>query len=225
MITVVILAAGTSRRLGRAKQLLPFAGTTLIGHVCECGISAKCDDVIVVLGADRKPIEESISSLPLHIIENPLWSEGIASSIKTAVRHIISLPERVNGLLFLTSDQVSVSTELLDRMIESFKNSPESIVACRYGDSHGIPAMFPRRYFDELLSLSGDQGAKSLLITHRKEIISIPFPGGEIDIDTRQDYQSLLSVSAETDTMFPIHNRYIRPTYSNVAKEYNDETT
>lgn len=225
MITAVILAAGASRRLGRAKQLLPFAGTTLIGHVCKCALAAKCDDVVVVLGADRKPIEESISSFSLRVIDNPLWSEGIASSVRAAIRHIISRSLPVDALLFLTSDQVSVSTNLLDKIVYSFNDSPESIVACRYGDGHGIPALFPRQYFDELLLLSGDRGAKSLLITHHKAIISIPFSGGEIDIDTWQDYQSLLSDPADADTMFPIHNRDMRHAYNGVSKESHNETT
>lgn len=181
---VIILAAGASSRLGEPKQLLVFRGETLLARMVRIALGSKANPVVVVTGAHAEECASAIMGQPVRLIYNPAWQEGIASSIRAGVA---SLSEEVGGLVILLCDQPAVSASLIDALITSKKD----IAACGYGETKGPPVYFKKMFFNELLSLQGDKGAKVILENHGGDVEIIPFPEGEWDVDFPDDRNRL----------------------------------
>ena len=178
---IVILAAGSSSRLGRPKQLIDWRGRPLLAHLAEQALATKAP-VTVILGAHAEAIRPALDRLPAEVVQNPDWGEGMSSSIRLAVSRIEG-----DSLLFMTCDQPHVSTGLLARIIHEHTSGRHSIVASEYTDILGVPALFDRSLFPELLNLTGDTGAKALIRQHLAQTHRIPFPAGALDLDTDED--------------------------------------
>ena len=194
-ISVILLAAGNSSRLGRPKQLLEFQGRTLVRRAAEAAVESVCAPVIVVTGAYESEITAKLADLPLTFAQNPDWQSGIGSSIKTGVE---KLPKETNAVLIMPSDQPFLSTSFINELALMF-SMKGCIAASTYEKTLGIPAIFSREYFHELASLPSQQGAKCLIEKHWSFVRAMEFPQGALDIDTEADYQELLAtpVSAE----------------------------
>jgi len=186
-IAIIILAAGGSRRLGRPKQLLPYKGRTLLRHAAEVAVTSEAIVKMLVLGSEAERMKKEIHDLPLKLIINNHWNEGISTSIRAAVQ---ALPGSVEAALFMLCDQPMVSSGLISRMIDARASPGKPIVACEYAGTVGVPALFSRAYFDELSALEGDTGAKRVITTHIQDVFRVPFPEGSIDIDTPEDYDT-----------------------------------
>ena len=187
MTGVIILAAGASSRLGEPKQNLLFKGQTFLQNAVGSALQSKCRPVIVVLGANADKIEPISGTTTLY---NKDWKEGMASSIRIGVEHIIKDPS-INSVIITLCDQPFVSSELLNKLIDKQIETDKSIVACTYSGTTGVPALFDRTLFPELLVLQGQEGAKKILKTHNNKTATIPFEQGNIDIDTQDDYKHL----------------------------------
>jgi len=187
-----VLAAGASTRFGSAKQLANYQGVPLLEHVlnnCSALIQkSQTVPVYVVLGANRQRIEATVKLDATRVFYNPDWETGIASSIRTAVQN---LDPEFGALLMVAGDQPLVSPQQLTRMIECFLEDPDRIVVAGYSDGFGIPAIFPRRFNKNLLSLSGDTGAKSLLMAESESVTSVAIPTAALDIDTPDDLAAI----------------------------------
>ena len=188
MTDIIILAAGSSSRLGKPKQNLIYKGQTLLQKAIETAIASVCREVIVVLGANSGVIRPNIENKPVHIIHNADWEEGMALSIRLGVTELKKNPE-TDSVLLMLCDQPFVQTALLDQIIQA--KSKKGIVACVYNDTIGPPVLFDKKYFDELLLLKGQEGAKKLLLKYTDDVATIPFPLGSVDIDTREDFEKL----------------------------------
>ena len=192
-VIAAVLAAGASSRFGSAKQLAVFTGQTLIEHVQTVLLGSSADKVVVILGCNREALEKHI--LPGAIsLENAGWEEGIASSIRMATEHAIS--KDASHLLLLVCDQPFVSSCLVDKIISLSKFEPDKIIACRYGETVGVPALFPRQCFDQLLALKGDAGAKSI-IKGSTNIELVDFPQGLADVDCPADMPQVEMMSTD----------------------------
>ncbi|RNI30593.1 nucleotidyltransferase family protein [Rufibacter latericius] len=191
MTGIIILAAGSSSRLGQAKQQLLFQGQTLLQRSIQAAVKAEGSPVIVVLGANAEAILPQLQFPETHLVTNPDWQEGMASSIRAGLNHLLSVAPQSSGALFMLCDQPFVSTNLLDALVQRQKKSGKNIVACSYQETLGAPVLFTKRFFSELLLLNGQEGAKKLLSIYRKEVASLLFPEGAIDIDTAEDYAAL----------------------------------
>jgi molybdenum cofactor cytidylyltransferase len=188
-ISVLILAAGNSSRLGHPKQLVEFEGQTLIERITHTALAVS-DSVSIVLGANIdliKPVLEPFSDR-IEIIENALWQEGMGTSIRVGVEKIA---QKSDAILILLSDQPLISQVLLQNMMQTFANSKQTIVACDYGTEIGVPMLFDKSIFPELLMLYGDIGAKSFLKHYSQKIAKINFEQGLLDIDTPEDIEKL----------------------------------
>ncbi len=182
-VLAVVLAAGASTRFGSPKQLARIGDQTLMELVQTMLVTSQVDHVAVVLGSNREAVQQYI--LPeVSIVINADWQEGIASSVRCAAKSAIS--QNVSHLLLLVCDQPFVTSCLIDRIISLSKFEPEKIVACRYGDTAGVPALFPRNFFDALLELQGDTGAKSV-IRKADAVELVDFPEGITDVDFSTD--------------------------------------
>jgi molybdenum cofactor cytidylyltransferase len=186
----VILAAGASRRMGSAKQLLTFRGKTLIRHAAEIAIASGFTTILVT-GSGDELVKKQMKRLEVSIVKNEQWEEGIASSIRCGVNFVRENIEKADGIIFMVCDQPFAGHELLINLIEKQKESAAPLVASNYAGINGVPALFHKSLFNSLLKLKGDSGARKLLQEYAGKVAIVPFPLGEIDIDTRKDYDNL----------------------------------
>jgi molybdenum cofactor cytidylyltransferase len=182
---IVILAAGNSSRLGLPKQLLQDKNKSFLKLITEKAVEARPLEVIAVLGfaADRMRLE--VEDLPIRIVVNRGWMEGIASSIRAGMN---AVHPQAEAALISLCDQPAVTTELLSQLI-SLCSHEKPIAATEYNQTLGVPACFNRSIFPELLLLQGDSGAKRLIGQDKSRVAAHPFPQASIDIDTIEDYQ------------------------------------
>lgn len=191
-LATIILAAGGSTRLGQPKQLLTLNGQTLVRRITDVALSLAVGPVVIVLGANYEPIQAELADLPVQTPINADWQEGMASSLRTGLLAVADEP--IDAFLILLTDQPYVTAELLLLLIRTYQQTGAGIVACRYGspaDSPGapigVPSLFAVRYKDELLQLTGDEGARKLIQQHAADCAEVPFAGAIIDLDTPQD--------------------------------------
>lgn len=184
-VGAIVLAAGASSRMGAAKQLFDVDGRSLVRRAAEAACDAGCAPVVVVVGAQAERVRAALDGLGVAIAFNPGWREGIASSLRCGVE---ALPEGVSAAIVLLCDQPAVSPGLLESLIRRRRESGRPIVACRYGSVTGVPALFARELFPQLLALEGDAGARSLLARAGDEVESVGFPDGAFDLDTPEDW-------------------------------------
>jgi len=195
---IIILAAGGSSRFGSIKQLLPLNGKTLLQHVIDEATQAGAQPIVVITGANATSVSGSIVDSNVSTLVNEKWQEGMASGIAAGVHKIISLNDSIKKIIVAVCDQPFVNSALFERLDEMQSKSGKPIVACTYADTIGTPALFATKYFDQLLSLQGDEGAKKIIKSNRTHVATVDFPKGEIDIDTQQDYENLLDEQKQT---------------------------
>ena len=191
---IIILAAGASSRMGAPKQLLLVDGKTLIKRVCDTAMGTPCHPIVLVLGANGNLIRKETERMPITVIDNPQWENGMSSSIKMGLAGAYMTEKAIEAVIFLTVDMPYVSTELINKMIEKAKSDEKiEIVACKYQNQMGIPVLFKRSLFTNLLELSGDEGAKKVVIKNKDKTAFIDFPGGKLDLDTVEEYRNFVS--------------------------------
>jgi molybdenum cofactor cytidylyltransferase len=182
----VILAAGQSRRMGEAKQLLELAGQSLLRRAVSTALSSSCRPVIVVLGAYADQLQRELAGLDASVVENSAWIDGIGTSVRCGIE--AARRERaVDSAILMLCDQPLVTAQLIDLLVATHRNSGAPIVACEYAGTVGVPALFTRALFDELVALSPDAGAKQVIARHGEEVVPVPFPAAAFDVDTPED--------------------------------------
>lgn len=188
MISVVILAAGCSSRMGRPKQNLQFDKVTLLQHAVR-NAAAVSDDIAVVLGANYDIVVPTIQHSPVQIIFNPDWDKGMATSIQSAAE--VFREKSITAVLFLVCDQPFLTGDHLKQLSLAAGTSGKGIIASGYNGTFGVPVIFKRKYFGEFSLLRNDDGAKKIAFAHQDDLLVVPFARGSIDIDTEQDYSFL----------------------------------
>lgn len=191
-IPAIILAAGASSRLGQPKQLVRYNGETLLERAIRIAGESGASPVIVVLGAHHAQIGAVIRLGHAKAIYNPFWAAGLASSIHAGLNAVELDAPASEGVLILPCDQLRLSADHLRGLLSTFAAQADpSIAASTYAGALGIPAVFPRSAFPDLLALEGDKGARALLLNPPCPVISIPFAGGEVDLDRPADLDLL----------------------------------
>jgi CTP:molybdopterin cytidylyltransferase MocA len=183
-----VLAAGGSRRLGRPKQLVPFRGRPLVRHVAEQACAAGCDEVAVVVGAHRDAIAAALDGLPVRVLENDGWSEGVASSIRLAAGWAAESGMDAVGIAL--ADQPGITAGHLARLAAAHHAGARR-VGSAYSGIIGVPAVFDARDFRRLVTLEGDRGAAAILAGRGDRdghddgaTVAVPWPDGALDVDT-----------------------------------------
>ena len=190
-VTGLVLAAGGSRRLGRPKQLLPYAGATLLDATLTLARQSGFDQLLVALGGSGAQIRECVDLRGAQVVENPDFGTGCASSISRAMS---AVDPRADGVVLLLGDQPGVQADVVTRLIDDAGASP--IGVCRYADGLGHPFWFDRDLFAELHALHGDKAVWKLLHSARFAVREISVDTQvPIDVDTWDDYRALLEVA------------------------------
>jgi molybdenum cofactor cytidylyltransferase len=188
---IVILAAGASTRLGKPKQLLQYRGKTLLAHAINEAVNSNTDAIVVILGKDADLFKKEIDEKKVRVAVNSSWEEGMASSLRLGLDTLLNDKPYIDAVIFMVCDQPHVLSSLLNELIITQQKTTKQIVTCNYGDSIGPPALFHKKYFKDLMKLSGDTGARKIIQQNMNDMTTILFPEGEIDIDTEEDYENL----------------------------------
>jgi molybdenum cofactor cytidylyltransferase len=188
---IVILAAGASSRMGSPKQLLFYKGKTLLRHAIDEAVNTNADCVVVVVGANAALYLHEIDVTRVAVVENKEWQNGMASSLIVGLEMLLKQGPQIEGVIFMLCDQPFVSSAVLNDLMKRYTETNKPIVVSNYGETTGPPAFFHQSFFDELMKLKGDEGAKKIIKHHQDEMETILFPQGRIDIDSSEDYESL----------------------------------
>ncbi len=183
----VLLAAGGSSRLGRSKQLLSYRRQTLVRRAARILVGLT-PYVVVVTGANADEVARELEDLPVRMQDNTDWREGMGSSIARGVQ---AQPEGVHGVLLLLCDQYRINLADLERLAGEWSTMPDRIVAARWGRAFGPPVIFPRPLFSRLEKLSGDLGARQLLVEQRSRVRFMDLEQAAYDVDDPEDLEKM----------------------------------
>ncbi|MCC6174909.1 MAG: NTP transferase domain-containing protein [Chloroflexi bacterium] len=189
-VTAIVLAAGTSSRMGQPKQLLQYEGTSLVRRAAQAALASRAKQTIVVTGAARSAVEAELSGLAVRVEHNPDYAQGMSTSLRVGLNAV--RPE-VDAVVVLLADQPFIDASIVDRLLDLYERSGSSIVRPRYGNVPGNPVLWDRSRFAELLEQTGDQGGRALLQQYRHEIAWLELPDAALqtDVDTPEAYAAL----------------------------------
>ncbi|RZS97586.1 nucleotidyltransferase family protein [Cecembia calidifontis] len=198
-IGIVLLAAGESARLGRPKQLLVYKGKTLLENAIENAKTSHAAHFVVILGANAALIQEKLDMGQIQFLVNPDWKTGMSASMRLGLS-FLKEKYQVDAVLIILADQPFADSALLNELIDQYYKTKKGIIAASYKNTLGVPALFDKKYFPELLLLSEKEGAKKIIFAHREDTVPIDFPLASVDIDTEEDYKELLKLMGDQDS-------------------------
>jgi molybdenum cofactor cytidylyltransferase len=201
MITAIVLAAGTSSRLGRPKQLLQLGNRTVVEHVVDRVSASPVDRVVVVLGHAAEEIRRVLAGRDVETVVNESYREGQGTSLVTGVRAAIDS----DAIVIVLVDQPTVTTAAIDRVIGAWRDSGAPIVMATYGVHHSHPVLFDKRVFTELLELTGDEGARSVIRRYGDQVREADSGEPDLppDIDTEDAYREMATRWADQESKAP----------------------
>lgn len=191
-VGAVILAAGSSSRMGVPKQTLQFRGQSMLRRAALAALGAGCRPVIVVTGAHAEQSRGELRGLDVLEVVNALWETGMASSVRAGVEGLVGADPEVAAAILMLCDQPHVTAEVINGLVAAYRATGRPVVASAYGGSFGVPALFGRALFAELERLEGAAGAKQVIKRHAAGAHLLPFRGGEVDVDTPDDFSRLM---------------------------------
>lgn len=190
-VSVVILAAGASSRLGRPKQMLELGGAPMLRHTVRHALESAAAEVVVVLGNQADAVRAAVGEMGQRTVVNPDFAAGQSTSLVAGIR---AVDTGSAAAIIMLGDQPTVEPALLNRLIERFGEAGPAIVQPVYEGVPGNPVLFRRNLFPELLAVTGDQGAREIIRSRRHPVDRIdagqPMPP---DVDTDDDYARLLA--------------------------------
>lgn len=196
-ISLILLAAGESSRLGSPKQLLEYRGKNLLQHTIDLTLLLDIE-TFVVLGAFKEEILARVNVYEGKVMENVAWSEGLSSSIRCGLSEVLKTNHETEAVILVLSDQPFLTIEILKEIIEKYHSSGKPIIHCSYGDASGPPTLFHKSLFPYLMELKGGQGAKKVVDMFPDQVAYVDFPKGKFDIDTTADYHLLKQTESDT---------------------------
>ncbi|MCV9386010.1 nucleotidyltransferase family protein [Reichenbachiella ulvae] len=195
---ILILAAGNSSRLGQPKQMLPLSDeANLLQHTVQVAMDSLADDIVVVLGSNAGEHDQMLDQWKdqLHIIQNDQWQKGMGSSIKAGVKCIDKEISDWGGVLISVCDQPHLRTKIIDQLIQEGEKCQAPVASQYDPDNFGVPVWFPKSWQSQLEELPDERGALFLLKQIQSELFTLPFPEGETDIDTLDDWKEYLATN------------------------------
>ena len=202
MICAIVLAAGSSRRMGVQKLLLPFGGKTVITHIVDQLLASALDAVHVVVGSQAEQVSRELSGRSISIVTNADYESGMLSSVRCGLR---SLPRRCRAVLVTLGDQPSITSQLVNQMLQTSANTAKPILVPLYNKKRGHPVLFSTAYRDEILSGYDDVGLRGLLHAHPDDVFELVVSTASVlsDMDYPADYLRELASIKRTDRLGP----------------------
>ena len=180
----IVLAAGASRRFRATKQLADYCGEPLVGRAMRLAEAVCAERSVLVTGSDWRRVHDACAPLKGFFVRNEAFESGMGGSIACGIRAVAGSADAV---LLLLADQPLITASYLRQMIVAWNGSDTRIVCSEFAGVVGPPVIFPAAYFDELVSLERDKGARVLLDTHHEQVIALSCEAAATDIDTRDD--------------------------------------
>lgn len=192
MICAVVLGAGLSSRMGTQKLLLPFGGKTVIAHIVDQLLASSVDRVLVVVGHEGRKVGNELSGRNVMIVENPDYESGMLSSVRCGLSH---LPANCSAILVALGDQPSITSQLVDKMLQAFTAAEKRILVPLYNGRRGHPLLFSTFYRDEVLTSFDDVGLRGLLHIHPEDVFELNVSSSAVlsDMDCPEDYRRELA--------------------------------
>jgi len=190
---ITILAAGSSSRLGQPKQLLNYNGSTLINHAVAEATAVAAAAVVVVIGANKQVMQEELQHGAANVYYHADWPRGMGSSIASGLEYLLQIQPDIQSCIFTVCDQPFITAQVFLDLIAHFETTGKGIIASAYAETLGTPMLFSHTYFDALMNLDGQEGAKKLLQLYNDDVAFISFEKGAVDIDTQNDYNNLIN--------------------------------
>jgi nicotine blue oxidoreductase len=197
LLAAVILSAGASSRMGRPKALIPFRGTTFLGHLIAVTRHPRIGVTRVVLGAGAEAIREGANLDPAMVVLNPAWEKGQLSSICSGIRSLVGLS--TDGIVLCPVDHPIVSAQLVGDLVERFYSANQAVVLPTYNGRRGHPAIFSNALYSELLAASPDKGARSVVWEHAADVVEVPTDeeGIVLNINDSETLRRVMGAEAE----------------------------
>jgi molybdenum cofactor cytidylyltransferase len=193
-----VLAAGPATRFGSPKQLVRLGGAPLVHEMAARASAVAGQSVSVVIGANASEVAAALRQSAASVVLNRDWEEGLASSIRTAVR---TAPSRCDGLLLVLCDQPAVTVDDLKRLYVGWRRHPILIAAALYGGAPGLPALFPSWAFSDLLGLRGDRDVRLVLRRNMDRLVRVPMPNARLDLDSPEDLLQFETGAVQRDAL------------------------
>lgn len=201
-VVAVVLAAGRATRLGRPKQLLPLGDRPLLAQTLARVSRSSVDGIVVVLGYAAAAIRQAIdfAAFDARVVVNERYAAGQSTSLRTG---LAALPPDATAALFVLGDQPLLAPAVYDAVLARYRAFGGPIVVPEYAGRRGNPVLIDRALWPELMTVTGDQGARGVVAAHASEVAAVPIAGEPItdDVDSEEDYQRLLARYREQHTM------------------------
>jgi molybdenum cofactor cytidylyltransferase len=194
-IAIILLAAGESSRMGTSKQMLEIDGKTLLERAMHTLDALHSTQRIVVLGANAHKHQQVVDKYQRwETVINESWKKGMGSSIKAGLARVLETQATTDAVLIVVCDQPELTSAHIQTIIDQYNSSADcSIIASYYNNTEGVPALFDKKHFESLFSISDAHGAKQIIESQLPpEKIAIKFPEGSIDLDTPDDYRKYI---------------------------------
>jgi molybdenum cofactor cytidylyltransferase len=196
-IAAVVLAAGRSTRMGAVnKMLAEIGGKSLVRIAAEQALASRAKPVIVVTGHERERVETALAGLPVRFAHNAGFSDGLGTSLKSG---IAAVPDDADGVIVCLGDMPQVDHQLIDKLIAAFDPERSALIVVPSIDGRrGNPVVWSRRFFNDLMAIQGDIGARHLIGSYAEAVVEVPVAGDAAltDVDTPE---SLSAVKAEIE--------------------------
>ena len=188
---IVILAAGSSSRLGFPKQNFEVNDKSLLQNVIQEAQKTSVPEIVVVLGANAETIQAKTNFGETNFVINPNWQSGLSSSIICGLDYLLEKEPNLDYVVFLVCDQPYLKASNIQAIVEEFYLNHQPIVASDYEGIQGTPALFTSCFFGEIRKLKGDRGAMSIIKNYTEKVALVPFQDGIFDVDTAADIEKL----------------------------------
>jgi molybdenum cofactor cytidylyltransferase len=183
MVSAILLAAGEARRMGKLKQLMPLGKTTIVEQTIDNLLASRVNEVIVVLGHRAEEVMKRIAARPIKMVVNPLYRQGMSTSIVAGLTFIDS---RAQAVMLALGDQPFVDSPTINKLIKEFEAHDRGIAIPTYKGKRGHPLIFSIKYKAQLSGLKGDIGGREIIKRHPEDIleVAVKCEGIVIDVDT-----------------------------------------
>jgi molybdenum cofactor cytidylyltransferase len=198
-VGAVVLAGGNAKRFGALKQLAPWQGRPLVAHVAAQAVA--CADIcrsVVTTGAGAQMVGAAVAGEGADVIDASGWEAGQSRSVQAGLAALLALEPKLGAMIFLLADQPGITPALLSALVQRHRETLAPVVAPRHNGRRGNPVLFDRATFGEFAALSGDIGARPILLAHPGDLAWVDWPSPEVipDIDTPDDYRAAAGAEA-----------------------------
>ncbi|WOF73994.1 molybdopterin-binding/glycosyltransferase family 2 protein [Parvibaculaceae bacterium PLY_AMNH_Bact1] len=176
-VAAIILGGGRSTRMGPTNKLTSsFEGKPLIAHVADAALASNADGIILVTGHEKDEVLKALAGRPMSYAHNPDYADGLSTSIKAGIKAATELDPPVDAAVILLGDMPLINADLINRLIVEHAPADDKFICVPVvGKKRGNPVLWDASFFNDLLNLSGDVGAKALMAQNADLVSEVPF--------------------------------------------------